>query len=130
MRVGRAGRRASPAPGAGEQAAGDVACGQSGVRAIATVTPRARVRVAGRVTTLRIRPWGDAPSLEAVLSDGTGRIDAVFLGRRWLPGLRLGSEVVVEGRAGLHRGRLALLNPDYHLSEPPPTTGERGCRPA
>lgn len=123
MRTRRAGREATTAPGTGDRAAGDVARGVPGVRAIATVTPRARVRVAGRVITLRIRPWGDAPSLEAVLSDGTGRIDAVFLGRRWLPGLRLGSEVVVEGRAGLHRGRLALLNPDYHLGGPTAASG-------
>lgn len=84
-----------------------------GTVAIATARVRARVRVAGRVRSMRIRPWGDVPSLEATITDGTGSIDVVFLGRRRVPGLRLGGWLLVEGTVGAHHGRAAVLNPSY-----------------
>jgi amino acid transporter len=82
---------------------------------ISEVTRRAHTCVAGRVRALRVQPWGDVASLEATISDGTGCIDLVFLGRRRVAGLGLGASVVATGAVGRHHGRLAILNPDYHL---------------
>ena len=37
---------------------------------------------------------------------------AVFLGRRELAGVRVGSRIEVMGTAGVHQNRLAILNPE------------------
>jgi len=71
--------------------------------------------VQGRVRSLRIQPWAGVATLEATLVDDTGGVTVVFLGRREVPGIHCGSRLVVEGMAGAHRGRLAILNPDYEL---------------
>jgi hypothetical protein len=78
---------------------------------------RSRVRVGGRVRSMRIAPQHDAPTLELVLVDGTGGLSIVFLGRRGLAGVDVGSTLVVEGTVGIHRARLAILNPTYTLVE-------------
>lgn len=82
---------------------------------IAEAEYRTRVRVKGQVRSLRVRPWGEVPSLELVLVDGTGGITVVFLGRRHVAGIRPGSLLVVEGMVGAHHRRLAVLNPRYDL---------------
>jgi amino acid transporter len=89
-----------------------------GVTPIAEVRFRQRVTVEGRVRSLRVQPLAAAPSIEVVLMDGTGALSAVFFGRREIPGVSVGTRMRVEGRAGEHRGRLALLNPTYELLEP------------
>lgn len=82
---------------------------------IADVEFRRRVRVRGRVRSLRVRPWADSPTLEVVLVDDTGGITVVFLARRRLGGVRPGTVMSVEGMVGAHERRLAILNPDYEL---------------
>jgi len=82
---------------------------------IAEVRYRDRVRVAGRMRSLRVAPQHDVPLLELVLDDGTAALSIVFLGRRGLAGVEVGSRIVAEGTAGLHHNRLALLNPAYEL---------------
>jgi hypothetical protein len=57
----------------------------------------------------------DAPTLELVLVDGTGAISAVFLGRRELAGVSPGTRLTVEGTVGIHKARLAIMNPSYQL---------------
>jgi hypothetical protein len=76
---------------------------------------RDRVRIAGRVRSLRVAPQHDAPLLELILDDGSAAISVVFLGRRGLAGVGVGSHMVVDGTVGLHHNRLALLNPAYEL---------------
>jgi len=83
--------------------------------AIGDVTWRRRVRVKGRVRSLRVQPWSGINTLELVLVDDTGGISVVFLGRRHIPGITLGRSMVVEGMAGEHRGYLAIVNPAYEL---------------
>ncbi len=88
----------------------------AGTTPIAALTWRARARVAGRVKTLRVQPWVQAPSLECVVVDGSGHaITLVFLGRRSISGLRSGSVLVAEGMVGKHRHKLAIINPTYEL---------------
>ena len=78
-------------------------------------TSPAYLRLGGRVRSLRVAPQHDAPVLELVLDDGTAAVSVVFLGRRRLAGVRVGTRMVVEGTVGLHRNRLSVLNPTYEL---------------
>ncbi len=88
---------------------------RTGVVSIGDVRWRQRARVAGRLRSVRVQPWGGVPTLECTLVDDTGGIEVVFLGRREVAGIRPGSRLVAEGILGAHQGRLALLNPDYEL---------------
>jgi RecG-like helicase len=87
----------------------------------ATIVPvrdvrwRQRVEVEGHVHSLRVRPWADVPTLEVVLTDGTGGITLVFLGRRRIAALDLGTRLRAEGMVGANHHRLAILNPAYTL---------------
>ncbi len=76
---------------------------------------RDRVTVAGRVRSVRVAPLHDAPTLELVIVDDTGAISIVFLGRRALAGVETGTLLSVEGMVGVHKARLAILNPTYRL---------------
>ena len=87
----------------------------AGCTPVAEVRYRDRVRLGGRVRTVRVAPQHDAPLLELVLDDGSAAISVVFLGRRGLAGVQVGAHMVVEGTVGLHHNRLALLNPAYEL---------------
>jgi len=82
---------------------------------IAEVRWRERARVRGRVRSLRVQPWAGAPTVECVLIDETGGMVVVFLGRRWIPGVRPGTVLTVEGMVGDHNGRPAIINPDYEI---------------
>jgi RecG-like helicase len=82
---------------------------------IAEVRWREAVCVSGRVRSIRVQPRADVPTLECVLDDGTGGLSIVFLGRRNVAGIHLGTVLCVSGRVGAHHGRLAILNPDYEI---------------
>ncbi|MGQ0833234.1 MAG: amino acid permease [Microthrixaceae bacterium] len=102
-------------------AAGDPALGGS----LATVADRTRiidahwrdrVVLAGRVRSIRVAPLHDAPTLELIVVDETGAISVVFLGRRSLAGVEIGTKLVLEGTVGIHKSRLAVLNPTYRIA--------------
>jgi amino acid transporter len=76
---------------------------------------RDHVRVRGQVRSVRVAPQRDVPTLECTIDDGTGTLTAVFLGRRDLAGVKVGSRIEVIGTVGVHQNRLAILNPDYRL---------------
>ena len=82
---------------------------------IAEATWRERVKVAGRVRSVRVAPLHDVPSLEVILVDGTAAISVLFLGRRTIAGVGVGTRMAVEGTVGIHQTRLAILNPSYQL---------------
>lgn len=87
-----------------------------GVIPIADVVWREHVKVAGRVKALRIQPWAEQiASLELTLADSTGGLTVVFMGRRTLGGVRLGTHLVVDGMASESHGLLTILNPAYQL---------------
>jgi amino acid transporter len=88
-----------------------------GTRAISSVQHRQRTRVAGRVRSVTITSWSGVPTFECTLVDGTGALTVVFLGRRDVPGIEPGAKLVIEGTAGSHRGRLAVLNPLWEFLE-------------
>ena len=83
--------------------------------AIAQASKREPLIVAGEVQRMRIVPRAGSPSLEVVVSDGSGEAIAVFTGRRSLGGVEHGRCVLLEGVAHDERGRTVLLNPAYTL---------------
>ncbi|HEX2736836.1 MAG TPA: OB-fold nucleic acid binding domain-containing protein [Acidimicrobiia bacterium] len=96
--------------------------GQSAAHAeagtIGDVRWRTIARIEGRIRSIRVQPWADVATLEAVVVDGTGGLLLVFLGRRKVAGIELGRHVIAEGMVGEHRGYLAILNPEIELIAP------------
>lgn len=78
---------------------------------ITDAPPRQRVRIAGVVKRLTVFPMEGKESVEALVSDGTGEALLVFMGRRGIQGLTLGTRVVVEGVLGDNRGVPRMINP-------------------
>ncbi|HXW33974.1 MAG TPA: OB-fold nucleic acid binding domain-containing protein, partial [Acidimicrobiales bacterium] len=87
----------------------------AGTTPIRDVTWRRRVRVAGRVKSVRVPTRAATAILECTLTDGTGAILLVFQGRRSIPGIKQGARLAAEGMVGSWDKRLAILNPDYQL---------------
>ncbi len=87
----------------------------TGTCPITAAHARQRVRVAGRVRSMTVQPWGDVPALECVVADDSGRLTVAFLGRREIAGIEPGTRVVVEGTVGERRGQLTMINPSYEL---------------
>ncbi len=119
--------RATKAMRAGDRAAGREAAAKAafdraafGERGRGTVPIgeaqwRNRVRLAGRVKSVRVQPRAGTSNLECVLADASGKILLVFQGRRRIPGIQPGARLVVEGMVGDWARRQAILNPDYEL---------------
>ena len=82
---------------------------------VAAVAYRRRAQVHGRARSVRVRPWGEVPTLELVLADASGAITVAFLGRRRLAGVEPGVRLTVEGMVGERNGKLVMLNPAYRL---------------
>jgi RecG-like helicase len=72
---------------------------------------RQHVRIAGVIRRMTVLPMEGKEALQALISDGTGEMTAVFMGRRGIGGLSLGTRVVLEGVLATHRGELRMVNP-------------------
>jgi RecG-like helicase len=77
---------------------------------------REPVRISGVVRRLTLRPSNGSITLEAVVSDGTGEVTAMWTGRDHIPGLALGTQVVLEGVLGKERTRHRMVNPDFEFA--------------
>jgi RecG-like helicase len=88
----------------------------AGTVRIQDASTRSRVRLAGVVRRITVRPLEESESLEALLYDGTGEVTVVWMGRRSIPGLGLGTRVVVEGMLAEQRGERRLVNPSFEFS--------------
>lgn len=86
---------------------------------IVDVKPRTVARVAGVVEGIRVRPREGVPAIEAVVTDGSGTVTAVWLGRRMLPGLTLGCRLILEGRLGGEPSAMQVMNPRYEFAGSP-----------
>jgi hypothetical protein len=87
-----------------------------GTTPIADLHFRRRAKVAGRIKSVRVQPWSGTPALECTVTDGSGpELLVVFLGRRDVPGIRTGTQILIEGMIGERRGGLAVINPTYEL---------------
>ena len=107
-----AGRR-KPARGAGVDR--ELARRATGTIPISDVAWRTRVRVAGRIRSLRVQTAKGTANLECEITDDTGVLLLVFQGRPKIPGIEPGARLIVEGMVGSWTRRLAILNPDYEL---------------
>jgi RecG-like helicase len=83
---------------------------------IADAQPRSKVKLAGMVRRITVRPVEGFEALEILLSDGTGSVTARWLGRRKIPGLALGSRLIVEGVLGEEQGVRRIVNPTYEFA--------------
>lgn len=82
---------------------------------IAQAPIRERVRLAGIVRRITVLPMEGSETLEALVSDGTGEAVVVFMGRRSIPGLDLGTRLVVDGVLGEQRGVRRMTNPRFEF---------------
>jgi RecG-like helicase len=78
---------------------------------IADAPLRQPARIAGVIRRMTVLPMEGKEALQALVSDGTGEVTVVFMGRRGIGGLSLGKRVVVEGVLGEHRGDVRIVNP-------------------
>ena len=97
-------------------AADDALARRAGVTTpIKDVVVRQRVKVAGRVKSVRVQPRAGTSNLECVLSDGSGGLLLVFQGRPRIAGIEPGARLVAEGMVGAWGRRPAMLNPSFEL---------------
>ena len=89
--------------------------GRAGAVSIADAPDRERVTLRGSLRTVTLRPRAGVPALEAELTDGTGVVTIVWLGRRRIAGIEPGRAISVEGRIGSHEGARVMYNPRYEL---------------
>lgn len=85
------------------------------VTRIDACTPGEEVTLAGEVANLTNRPEGNAPALEIELTDGSGRVFVVWLGRRRIPGIHEGRRMVIHGRLNCVADHPTVYNPRYEL---------------
>ena len=76
---------------------------------------RERCRVAGVIQNIRIDPRAGRDSVEATITDGSGRMIAKWLGRSSMSGIALGIGLIMEGVIGEQDNDLVVLNPEYEL---------------
>ena len=82
---------------------------------VAEAPHRERVVLQGTLRTVTLRPRGGVPALEAELSDGTGVVTVIWLGRRRISGIEPGRAIRVQGRIGTSEGHRVIFNPRYEL---------------
>jgi hypothetical protein len=83
---------------------------------IAGAPIRQPVRIAAAVRRITVKAGGPFDSLEAVVSDGTGEVRVIWTGRRAIPGLSLGTRMVLEGVIGEERGGRRMVNPRFEFA--------------
>lgn len=86
-----------------------------GCQRIDALTPRQPHTVLGVIQRLRLVP---GESIEAVISDGTGRLRAIFTGEP-IAGLELGQGMRLEGTVCVEGGLPLMRNPAWRLVRDP-----------
>ncbi len=76
------------------------------------------VEVSGHVHSVTLHPSGGVESFEADISDDTGIVHLVWLGRRRLTGIVPSRRISARGRVALRDGRKVIFNPEYELTIP------------
>jgi hypothetical protein len=87
-----------------------------GIEEVTSCMARTRRKVAGVVESIKLIPSKFSNTLEVTIFDGTDRIIGVWLGRKSIPGIDLGSHLMLEGTVGNYgSGPLQIINPAYEL---------------
>jgi amino acid transporter len=89
-----------------------------GVTAIGALTEPGRATVEGRIRVVEIRPVERNSVLACEISDGTGKLTAMFYGRSHIPGIVCGARVRFRGSVGIKDGHPVMTNPAYELLFP------------
>lgn len=79
------------------------------------ITLRTTQHVLGEIESVRVVPRANADAVEATISDGTGLVTLVFLGRRRIPGISPGRRLIAEGVPAKSGMRVLMYNPRYTL---------------
>ncbi len=82
---------------------------------ISETVPRGRVVVSGVIYSTEVTQDHGTTSYECLLDDGTGEIGLLFLGRRRVAGIVVGTRCTIEGTARLEGRRLVVWNPLYRI---------------
>ncbi|HET9077174.1 MAG TPA: OB-fold nucleic acid binding domain-containing protein [Acidimicrobiales bacterium] len=99
-----------------------------GTTPIAELRFRSQARVAGRIRSVRVQPASESPALECTITDASGgEVTAVFMGRKEVPGIRTGTQILLTGVVGQRRGQMAILNPIYELLAVPDSDAAPGA---
>jgi hypothetical protein len=85
------------------------------VTPIGEARARVRARFEGEIRRIRIQPLAAVPTLVVMLEDGTGRVSALFMGRRGIAGVECGRRLAIEGTPVAGERGLTLYNPAYEL---------------
>jgi hypothetical protein len=83
---------------------------------IAEAPSRVRVALAVSVKRISLVPGPSHDSLEALLTDGTGEVIGVWTGRRSIPGMGLGTRLVVRGVLTKASTARRMVNPAYEFA--------------
>ncbi len=93
-------------------------CVESGATLVCDLPDRERVRVAGTLRTVTLRPRAGVPALVAELYDGSGSVSLTWLGRRQIAGIEPGRALVAYGRVTRDPrdgNQPVIFNPRYEL---------------
>lgn len=102
------------------EAADEVAFrGARGTTPIGKVVAREKAYLSGILQSITYSASGQPAQLNAILYDGTGTVELRWLGRREIPGLRVGLHLEVEGTATPQGDHLVIMNPLYRILPSP-----------
>jgi len=87
----------------------------AGVTPIGTIVPRRRAMVRGTLQTVTVSPRLGTCSLQADLTDGTGTVRLVWMGRRTIAGIEPGRRLEASGMIAADHGGRVMYNPVYEL---------------
>lgn len=82
---------------------------------ISELVPRQRAVLVGVLRSVKFAPRQNVPTLQAVLFDGSGVINIIWLGRRQIPGIAPGRRLRLSARIADVDGQLTCYNPRYDL---------------
>jgi hypothetical protein len=84
-------------------------------RRIVDGAARQRFVVTGEIRSARTVKIGPSLAYACVITDGTGELALIFVGRNSIPGVVPGALCTVEGTARMVGERLELWNPRYRV---------------
>lgn len=87
----------------------------AGATRISELSDRQWASLRGSIVVLTMKPRSGTPWLEAEFDDGSGTVTLIWMGRRAIPGIVAGRELMVSGRVSYVDGQRRLYNPYYEL---------------
>jgi len=95
---------------------------EAGAAAISSIRVRDKVHLVGAVQETSSTPEG----WQVELSDGTGTVTVLWMGRLAIPGIGVGTTMHVWGRVAARHSELLIYNPVYAIQAPKEMTPDLG----